>query len=114
MFPRFPAKVESTKIDVREKITVNVTLYKHKDDKKKFAVKLDLSINAVKKGTKRTVFRFESSVVGIFIKGDSSIPSKIIAKKEAKNILYEKVRFHFDQILKNSAVKEYEIPLKLK
>lgn len=111
-FPSFPAKREGEK--VKESLSVNLSVYKNKKNDINFALKLNLKITAKKINSRKPRIYFEATMVGLFIRSNESIPFKLLAKTIAKDMLYEKMHLIFSNVLKNSPIEKFKMPLRLK
>lgn len=111
-FPPFPKQKQGEK--VREEFSVSVGLFKSKEGENNFAIKLIVKSIAKNFSSHKPRIHFEVTMIGLFRRTDEQIPIKLLAKTIAKDMLYEKMYLIFSNILNNSPVSNFKIPLKLK
>jgi hypothetical protein len=111
-FPPFLKQIQGEK--VKGVFSVNLGLYKSKKNENNFAIKLNVKSISKNKSSHKLRIHFEATMLGFFIRLDKRTPVKILAKTIAKDMLYEKMYLIFSNVLNNSPLENFKIPLKLK
>jgi preprotein translocase subunit SecB len=108
-----PPKISSGKVAIKEKVRTRIKLLisKNKNEKDKFVVKLEISILGTDK--KRKLFIFESTVGGLFKRTEDKKSFKSLAKTICKDILYDNLCEHFNNIANHSPYKNIRLPVKI-